>query len=799
MRAVLTTFRSSLTRLPAIAAALAIVILSGARPAAQASLPGLVFGSPGTDLGEFQWPGRVDVDAAGRIYVIDAGNSRVQVFDPTGVPVLAFGSYGSLPGQFVAPTDIAVAQDGSIYVADSGNLRVQKFSPSGVHQLSFGTPGREPGQFFNRVMSLALDLNGNVYVGSVFALQKFTANGTLLEAFPFGGILPEALAIAPNGDIVMFEKDNGTIDVYDHLGTFLRRFSSTGCYIETGFGCSTGQPGAIAPGDGELATGAGALAVDALGCIYVADSSNFRIQKFSADGTFLWKFGGPGTAYGQFGQEGGPLGLAVDAAGRLYVADSDNHRVQVFWDNRTLAIADQSVLEGDAGVVEAVFTVSLSAPSGSPVSVQFTTADATAQSGADYRAVSGTLSFAPGETTRTITALVEGDPAQEPDETFTVNLSNPDGATLADDHAIGTILDDDEDGGGGDDRTLPQVTYSIDPPPNAAGWNNTPVQLTWTVSDPESGIASTSGCETRQLAADPTDLTFTCTATNGEGLSTAATATVRIDRTPPAVSCGTPDSLWHAADVSIACTATDAASGIASPGPSFVLSTSVAPGTETSAAASGTMTVVDRAGNATQAGPVTPIRVDKKAPTISIVSPEPRNYVLGDMLAALYYCSDDGSLVGSCVGTEAQGSLILPRIGTQRFEVTATDRVGNRSSAGVTYSVSYAVCLHYDASAPLRIGPVAPIWLSVCDATGRNVSSSSVALRAIELVNVATGEVTRPRSPLPPFDAFYYLPFPGRGSYVFPLITLGLQPGQYELRFRAGVDPTVHVAPLRLR
>ena len=176
-----------------------------------------------------------------------------------------------------------------------------------------------------------------------------------------------------------------------------------GCNIQDGFGCSTDQTGAIEPGDGELRSDAGALAVDALGNVYVADSGNQRIQKFSADGTFLWKFGGPGANDGQFGPDKGPQGLAVDASDRLYVADFDNDRIQVFWDDRTIAIADRSVVEGDAGVVEAVFTVSLSAPSSTDVSVQFTTIGETAQAGSDYRPANGTLTFAPGETTATIT------------------------------------------------------------------------------------------------------------------------------------------------------------------------------------------------------------------------------------------------------------------------------------------------------------------------------------------------------------------------------------------------------------
>jgi sugar lactone lactonase YvrE len=783
MRAPFITFRRTLRRLSALAAAVAIVFLAGDRPAAQPGLPSLVFSSDA--------PGRLAVDSAGKIYVIDSG-SRVQVFDPSGAPLFAFGSFG-------LPTDIAVAASGRIYVTDSSNFRVKKFTASGASDGSFGSQGQGPGEFFNQIMSLALDSDGNVYVGSVFQLQKFSANGTLLRVYELGGILPKALAIAPNGDIVMYEKDNGSINVYDNDGTFLRRFSRVGCNIQGGFGCSTAQPGAIEPGDGEMRNGAGALAVDALGNIYVADSGNHRVQKFSADGVFLWKFGGPGLDYGQFGQATGPQGLAVDAAGRIYVSDPDNNRVQVFDDPRVITIADRSVAEGNAGVVEAAFTVSLSTPSVSPVSVDYTTVADSAQEGSDYRHASGTLTFAPGETTATITVLVEGDTVQEPDEKFTLHLSNPDGASLADEKAVGTIVNDDAEEEPGDDTTPPSVTYAIDPPPNAAGWNNTPVQLTWTVSDAESGIASTSGCETQQLATDPTDLTFTCTATNGDGLSTSVTAAVRIDRTPPTVSCGTPDGLWHASDVSIACIAADGASGIASPGSSFTLSTSVPAGTETAAAATGSAIVIDRAGNSIQAGPVAPLKIDKKAPAISIVSPLARNYTLNENLIAQYSCSDGGSLVGSCAGPVANGSRMSPDVGTHLFQVNAADRVGNLSSASVTYTVSYNVCLRYNPSDPIRVGPVAAISLYLCDANGRNVSRRNVTLRALELVNVRTGAVLTPRSAVPPGDLFYYMPWPGQTGYVYMLVTRGVPPGQYELRFRAGADPTVHVAPLLLK
>jgi uncharacterized repeat protein (TIGR01451 family) len=99
--------------------------------------------------------------------------------------------------------------------------------------------------------------------------------------------------------------------------------------------------------------------------------------------------------------------------------------------------------EGNAGDTPFGFTISLSEAASSPVSVAYQTADGTAQAGSDYAASSGTVTFAPGETSQTITVSVHGDTNPENDETFVVNLSNPSGATIADGQGIGTIVDDD--------------------------------------------------------------------------------------------------------------------------------------------------------------------------------------------------------------------------------------------------------------------------------------------------------------------------------------------------------------------
>ena len=89
----------------------------------------------------------------------------------------------------------------------------------------------------------------------------------------------------------------------------------------------------------------------------------------------------------------------------------------------------------------AAFTVSLSKASTSAVTVGYTTSNGTATAGSDYIASSGTLTFAPGETSRTIAIIVNGDATAEARETFTVTLSNPSGATLVDGSGAGSITD----------------------------------------------------------------------------------------------------------------------------------------------------------------------------------------------------------------------------------------------------------------------------------------------------------------------------------------------------------------------
>ncbi len=110
----------------------------------------------------------------------------------------------------------------------------------------------------------------------------------------------------------------------------------------------------------------------------------------------------------------------------------------------TLTINDVSVIEGNSGTTNAVFTVTLSPASLSTVTVVATTANNTATTGSDYTATGPTtLTFAPGVLTQTFSVPVLGDTNQESTETFFVNLTSPVNAVIGDAQGVGTITNDD--------------------------------------------------------------------------------------------------------------------------------------------------------------------------------------------------------------------------------------------------------------------------------------------------------------------------------------------------------------------
>ena len=146
----------------------------------------------------------------------------------------------------------------------------------------------------------------------------------------------------------------------------------------------------------------------------------------------------------------------------------------------SLSIAGPSaVTEGDSGSASLTFTVTLSPASGKEVTVEYAdSGDGTATSGTDYTALTGgTLTFAAGDTSKTVTVSVTGDATDEPDETIEVELGNAGNAVLGTATGTGTITDDDD---------APKVTLSLSPDSIAESGSSNESTVTATLDRPSS-------------------------------------------------------------------------------------------------------------------------------------------------------------------------------------------------------------------------------------------------------------------------------------------------------------------------
>ena len=270
------------------------------------------------------------------------------------------------------------------------------------------------------------------------------------------------------------------------------------------------------------------------------------------------------------------------------------------------------------------------------------------------------------------------------------------------------------------DVTPPVTTAQLSPLPNGAGWNNTNVTVTFAATDntggtgvkeihftltgAQSGSNIVSGSSTSVVISAEGTTTVTFFGVDKAGNQEAPnTVTVRIDLTPPSVACGSPDGLWHASDVTIACTASDSLSGLANGADaSFNLTTSVPVGTETAVAFTNGRTVFDVAGNSTTQGPIGPNMVDKKPPVIVINQPMATQYVHSATLTLNYTVTDGGSGVATFTPTMDGGTTVggsgLPSgqminllttlpLGPNTFAISAADKVNNQTSASVTFTI----------------------------------------------------------------------------------------------------------------
>jgi uncharacterized protein (TIGR03663 family) len=255
-----------------------------------------VWGTIGTESGQFNHPRGIAVGPDGYIYVVDSDNHRVQVFDGEGIFVRQWGSRCDLStgtgcvdpdgngplvagdGQFLEPWGVAVAGDGRVYVADTWNHRIEVFDANGTFLAKWGTYGQ------TTVEGLGPSAAATMFYG------------------------PRDVAVDGTGRVFVTDTGNKRVVIFDQDGNYLSQWGGEGS-----------QPGFFSEPVG--------IDVDAAGNIYVADTWNQRVQVF--DGDFVFQREWPVEAW--YGQSvvNKPY-LAVDTGGRVYITDPEGYRVAVF-------------------------------------------------------------------------------------------------------------------------------------------------------------------------------------------------------------------------------------------------------------------------------------------------------------------------------------------------------------------------------------------------------------------------------------------------------------------------------------
>ncbi|MGA1867764.1 MAG: OmpL47-type beta-barrel domain-containing protein [bacterium] len=183
-------------------------------------------GSPGTGDGQFDQPKDVVVDRSGKLYVADAGNSRVQIFSNIGLFENSFPVVVDDPeteeveGPDFQPTIQALDIDfrGNVYLLDNANNTILKYNSQGHFLRTIGASGAMSGQFQNPV-DFVIDINGNLYIADQMnhRVQKLDGNGFCLARLGSDASippLPTGIALHPSGDLFVAEAQEGKVEQF---------------------------------------------------------------------------------------------------------------------------------------------------------------------------------------------------------------------------------------------------------------------------------------------------------------------------------------------------------------------------------------------------------------------------------------------------------------------------------------------------------------------------------------------------------------------------------------------------------
>ena len=355
--------------------------------------------------------------------------------------------------------------------------------------------------------------------------------------------------------------------------------------------------------------------------------------------------------------------------------------------------------EGDTGTTNYVFTVTKSSASAKNVTVDYETADASASAGSDYVASAGTITFPASNTllpeTETVTIAVTRDTSFEPDETFTVDLSNPTNATVADAQGVGTITNDD---------AAPPPTMSAG---DVTGSEGEPVNLTATLSAPP-GPGQTAIVDWALVADEGAGA-----ATSGVDFATATgTAVFTAGETEQTIPAATVEDVLHEANETFSLQLTKPTTH-GTGGFTYALTDGAGVGTIQDDDAAPTLSISDVTVNpegATDETKTATFTVTKDGST--------------DQEATVHYATADGSATQPSDYTQSQGDLTFAPGDTQK-QITIDVKGDVLDEANETFSVVLS----------------APTQSTIADGSGTgSITDDDAAVSAFSIDDVTIAE-----------------------------------------------------------
>ena len=289
-------------------------------------------------MANFNQPTGIASDSAGNLYVSDAVNRTIRKILPTGLVSTLAGfttSAGTTDGtgrdaRFSSPAGVAVDGAGNLYVADAANNTIRKgVATTGEVPYAFSTLAAGSSR------GITIDPSGNVYITDSQSIRKITPGGvvTTLAGLPsvFGGYADGTGSAARFNDPVGVVYDGaGNLYVADAGNHVIRKVAPGG--VVTTIAGSPGVAGATdGTGSGALFAGPGNITIDSTGTLWVTDT--YAVRKIDPAGVVTTVAGsvyyaGYLDGMGSAARFSFPSALAVDASGTVYVADTDNHVVR---------------------------------------------------------------------------------------------------------------------------------------------------------------------------------------------------------------------------------------------------------------------------------------------------------------------------------------------------------------------------------------------------------------------------------------------------------------------------------------